>query len=137
MSIQRDDFEIKDGVLVKYRGKTADVRVPDGVTTIGGEAFSECNSISSIILPVSLTSIGDNAILFCENLVSINIPAGLMGVGRNNFFECDNLVTIQVDKTNRIYADLDRVLFNKTFTRLIRYPREKARQAMPYRTVLP
>ena len=34
------DFEINsDGVLVKYHGKSAYIRIPDGVTAIGSSAF--------------------------------------------------------------------------------------------------
>jgi uncharacterized protein involved in exopolysaccharide biosynthesis len=42
---QTADFEIKDGVLVKYRGNAAEVVVPAGVTAIGDRAFSRCPSL--------------------------------------------------------------------------------------------
>jgi hypothetical protein len=34
--VQAMDFRIKDGVLVKYRGKAANVVVPEGVTRVSG-----------------------------------------------------------------------------------------------------
>ena len=34
-----NDFVIKNGVLEKYNGHDAEVMIPDGVTTIGDEAF--------------------------------------------------------------------------------------------------
>lgn len=34
------DFIIKDGVLEKYFGRTHDVIIPDGVTSIYGYVFS-------------------------------------------------------------------------------------------------
>ena len=36
-----EDFEIADGVLVKYRGKDSEVVVPEGITVIGDESFAE------------------------------------------------------------------------------------------------
>ena len=52
-------FEINNGVLVKYTGKDKDVVIPDGVTSIGNEAFWGCGSLTSITLPDSVTSIDD------------------------------------------------------------------------------
>ena len=31
-----DDFRVKEGVLVEYRGPGGDVTIPEGVTIIGG-----------------------------------------------------------------------------------------------------
>ena len=38
------DFKIKNGVLVKYRGKDSNVVIPSNVTTIGDGAFYKCES---------------------------------------------------------------------------------------------
>ncbi len=35
------DFKIKNGVLVKYHGMGGAVVIPDSVTSIGDQAFSE------------------------------------------------------------------------------------------------
>lgn len=40
-----NDFEIENGVLVKYTGAGGDVVIPDGVTSIGNGAFSGCQNI--------------------------------------------------------------------------------------------
>jgi hypothetical protein len=58
LSAQSADFEIKDGVLVKYNGSAAEVIVPEGVTSIESNAFSGNKTLVSITLPASLTSIG-------------------------------------------------------------------------------
>ena len=34
-----DDFDIQNGVIVKYNGTSGDVVIPDGVTAIGDTAF--------------------------------------------------------------------------------------------------
>jgi hypothetical protein len=47
----QEDFEIKDGVLIKYRGKATDVQIPDGVIAIGYEAFSGCGHLRSSCCP--------------------------------------------------------------------------------------
>ena len=51
------DFQIEDGVLIRYTGKDKDVVIPDGVTRIGAKAFFSCRSLTSITIPDSMTSI--------------------------------------------------------------------------------
>ncbi|MBQ1654437.1 MAG: leucine-rich repeat protein, partial [Bacteroidales bacterium] len=44
--------------------------IPNSVTSIGGRAFEECRSLTSITIPKSVTSIGDGAFGGCERLDS-------------------------------------------------------------------
>ena len=58
------EFVIENGVLTKYLGEKEDlvsVTIPEGVTEIGHDVFSNCSSLKSIILPKSLVKISDAA----------------------------------------------------------------------------
>ncbi len=68
------DFEIEDGVLVKYKGAGGDVVIPGGVTSIGKYAFFDCQSLTKVIIPTGVTSIGDCAFQCCPNLATVSIP---------------------------------------------------------------
>lgn len=44
-----EDFDIRDGILVKYSGAGGDVKIPVGVTEIGVHAFSDCSELTGIV----------------------------------------------------------------------------------------
>ena len=47
--------------------------IPDGVASIGRNAFYLCTGLTSITIPDSVTSIGDSAFYGCENLERVDI----------------------------------------------------------------
>ncbi len=59
--LHQDDFDIQNGVLTKYNGPGGDVVIPEGVTSIGEEAFRGCSALKSLSLPQSLKHIADYA----------------------------------------------------------------------------
>ena len=60
------------------------VLLPEGLTHIGNMAFNECWSLFSITLPDSLVHIGDDAFSECS-LSCINLPVCLTHIGRGAF----------------------------------------------------
>ena len=90
------DFQIENGVLVKYTGNGGDVVVPEGVTSIGNEAFYECSSLTSVTLPDSLTSIGDSAFRECSSLTSVTIPDSVTSIARGAFYGCSSLTSVRI-----------------------------------------
>ena len=93
------DFEIKNGVLVKYRGKGGDVTVPAGVTSIGAWAFAECSGITAVTIPERVTSIGEYAFDCCDSLTSVTLPAGLTEIGESAFWGCNSLTNVTIPAT--------------------------------------
>jgi hypothetical protein len=91
-----ENFEILDGVLIKYNGSDSDVVIPDGVTAIGDDAFSECHSIESVFIPSSVTSIGWYAFSMCESLRSIYIPDSVTSIDENAFDGCKSLESVTI-----------------------------------------
>ena len=42
------DFKIEKGVLIEYTGEGGDVIIPDEVIQIGGYAFYDCKTMTSL-----------------------------------------------------------------------------------------
>ena len=85
-----DANEIKDAKGIKT------VVIGNGVTSIGGYAFSYCSGLTSVTIPASVTSIGDYAFQDCSGLTSIEIPSNVTSIGTRAFFGCSGLTSIEI-----------------------------------------
>ena len=98
--IDRIRYAWKDGVAIvtrQPRSLSGDIVIPISiaykgvvypVTSIGGEAFYGCGSLTSIEIPASVTSIGANAFYGCTGLTSITLPfvgKGIDGTSNTHF----------------------------------------------------
>lgn len=64
-----------------------------GYQSIGYAAFSECGSLTTVILPDSLTDIESNAFAGCSSLTAVAFPDSLTYVGNNAFANCTSLTS--------------------------------------------
>ncbi len=151
-----------DGVLYNYvqdtlilcpEAKTS-VTIPNGVTSIGGSAFSDCSGLTSVTIPNSVTSIGDRAFAYCRGLTSVSIPTGVTSIGDRAFAYCSGLTSvtiptgvtfigeyafsgcsgltsINVTSGNTHYSSIDGVLYNYVQDTLILCPEVKTSVSIP------
>ena len=78
--------------------KETSFEIPNGVTSIGHNAFEKCRRLKSIILN-GVTSIGDFAFEDCSSLTSITIPDSVTSIGYSAFVACDSLDTVYYSGT--------------------------------------
>ena len=79
-----------------YSYDIVSVKIGDGVTTIGDNAFYLCEGLTSITIPESVTSIGDHAFCGCTGLTSITIPNSVTTIGESAFSVCEGLKTVTI-----------------------------------------
>ena len=89
-----EDFEIVDHVLVKYKGKSKEVEIPPGVTTIGEKAFYENNDIMYVTIPSGVTTIGKAAFRNCNSLLRVILPNTLTKIESFAFRDCERLFEV-------------------------------------------
>ncbi|MDR0928809.1 MAG: leucine-rich repeat domain-containing protein [Oscillospiraceae bacterium] len=98
--------------------------VPEGVLTIGVDAFGAAYSLENITLPDSLTTIKEGA-FDCDYVTSITLPAQVSHIDAEALTGYD-LKKILVDPNNPHFSSADGVLFSKDGSVLVRYPERKA-----------
>ena len=126
------EYYVSDGgaVITGYNGEGGDVVIPstiDGypVTCIDGYAFSDCDSLTSVVIPNGVTMIGGYAFEYCTSLTSVTIPSGVTSIGNYAFYKCTSLTNITIVEDNTVYCSVDGVLFSKDMKTLIVYPAGK------------
>ncbi|MCL1927284.1 MAG: leucine-rich repeat domain-containing protein [Treponema sp.] len=139
------DFTVtqnRDGTSVtitEYTGTSQTVNIPPRiqqltVTHIGDSTYNRNTetwsgsfagkNLTSVTIPDSVTSIGNSA--FRNNkLTSVTIPDSVTSIGEMVFAENLQLSAITVGTNNPNYCSIDGVLYNKTGTMLIFWPRGK------------
>ena len=70
------------------------------LTTIKQNAFTDCNSLTSLVLPNSVTTIAERAFSACRNLTTIKLGASLKETtGYSVFHTCNSLTVYYIPKT--------------------------------------
>lgn len=107
------DFVMNGTILLKYVGTEKSVSIPNGVTYIEYDAFSNCNFIEKISIPSSVTEIATAAFRLCESLTTVTIGSGLSKIGTGIFTGCSKLEEVTIDKDNESFVCEDGVIYNK------------------------
>ena len=94
---------IFDSPVVSIGGKAfynckslTSVTIGNSVTSIGESAFMGCKSLTSVTIPNSVTSIGGWAFYWCHSLTSVTIPNSVTSIGKYAFYGCSSLASITI-----------------------------------------
>lgn len=93
-STATEEFEVKDGVLVKYKGTSASVTVPSDITEIGNGAFANCKNLESVIILGNVVTVGERAFYGCTALNGVVFQTGLKSVEKWAFYGCTALENV-------------------------------------------
>lgn len=82
----------KDGKTV-IAGVKGDLKIPEGVTTIGKSAFYACWGLKSVSIPTSVKKIEPLA-FYNSGLTSVTIPEGVVSIGNSAFGDCWGMTSV-------------------------------------------
>ncbi len=93
------------GSYVFNEAKLGKVVFNDGIKTIPGSAFYNCQNLTSVTIPKDCTSIGGAAFGQCTALTSVVLGRSLTDIASDAFTGCSKLTDITV---NNMTADMDK-----------------------------
>ena len=80
----------------EFSDEIVSINLPNGLTTIGDDAFCCCEELTSIVIPNSVTRIGDFAFDECHNLKTVSLPSNITIIGNYTFGHCCALTSIKI-----------------------------------------
>lgn len=83
--------------------------LPNNITSIPMNIFTNCTKLKEIIIPDSVTSIGSFAFKGCNSLQSVHIPNNVSSIGGSAFNSCSNLAAIYIPDS---VTSIDRAAFH-------------------------
>ena len=96
------DYKIKDGTRLIADSAFSDCKsltsviIPNSVKVIGYWAFSDCTSLTSVTIPNSVTEIGGFAFSDCTSLKNVTIPNSVTEIGSFAFPGCTSLTSVTI-----------------------------------------
>ena len=114
------DLEIDRGVLLRYKGKSSYVILPDSIKEIGSNAFLSARNLRNVVLPDSLIKIGAQAFSECRQLFKIRIPDTVILIGKGAFSSCKSLTDFTIP--NGIQTVESDTFWGCTALKSIRFP---------------
>lgn len=81
----KDEFEIENGILKKYKGKGGKVIIPREIKIVGEEAFCENNNIVEIVFEEGVEEIASFAFRRAKSLKKVDFPQSLKKIGYGAF----------------------------------------------------
>jgi len=80
-----EDFVVRDGVLLEYRGAAGDVVIPQGVRVVAAQAFDKRRDVRRVYIPDGVKEIAGSAFFQCESLAYVRIPPSVEAIDRCAF----------------------------------------------------
>ena len=106
---KNQNYRSIDGILFNKLGvqlirfpegnNSTEYTIPNNVTSIEQEAFSDCKSLEEIVIPDSITSIEQEAFSNCKSLEGVVIPDSVTSIGKGAFMFCYGLEEIVISNS--------------------------------------
>lgn len=100
-----NDEVIANGAFFGRKDLT-EYQVPDGVITIGDDAFGFCENLRQVTIPDGVRSIGHRAFANCSSLKVVKLPTSVSDIGDMAFAGCRSLEDIAFPAMEFFHPDI-------------------------------
>ena len=104
VTIPQSVTSIGEDAFTNCRGLNS-LTIDDAAISIGSWAFAQCYSLSSLSLGKKITTIGDHAFDDCRALTSVTIPQSVTSIGQKAFNSCISLTTLSLGENIKTIGD--------------------------------
>ncbi len=109
-----------------HRAEINNISVADGVTTIGGYAFKECQ-MTEFVIPDSVTTLGKSCFAGCDKMTSLTIGSKVNNFSAEMMIGCTAMNTVILTGDNYVLSEYNSMmLFTKDKKELLYLPAAKA-----------
>lgn len=92
-------YDYENGTILRNRRSlSGDITIPEGVTTIGEQAFSGCKAITSITVTDGVKRIEAGAFMSCKTLRAVHLADSVEKIGGDMCFDCIKLREVRLSK---------------------------------------
>lgn len=83
----------------KFRNEIISVVIDEGITAVGGCAFSGCTKLNRVWMANTVQKLHCFAFSDCRNLKDVHMSSGLRVIGPSAFLNCESLINIRLPQT--------------------------------------
>ena len=91
-----EDFTPGGSPWDSFRQDIRRLKVSEGVTSLGANAFRDCSRLQSLDLPESLTAMGDFVFYGCKSLYDVSLPDHIQQLPTSAFGGCVGLIDVDL-----------------------------------------
>lgn len=100
IDLSTDSDNYPSGIEI-FNSSVGEIILPEGLTTIGENAFWGFEALAEITIPPKVTTIGKGAFGSCFEIEEIVIPASVESIGENAFSLCSKLKKITFEPRDK------------------------------------
>ena len=104
-----------------YRDGVKTVTVGNGITTVGGYAFSGCTELTTADIAQSVKTLGAKCFTGCGKMTSLSIT-GVENISGTMFVGCDKLMTVAINENVYKQAEYDQCVYTADMKSAVYFP---------------
>ncbi len=104
-----------------HRAEITNVSVANGITTIGGYAFTQCQ-MTNFVIPDSVTTLGKDCFAGCDKMTSLTIGSGVSNFSAQMMYGCTKMQDLSVSGSHYALGQYQTILYTADKKTVLYFP---------------